>query len=328
MSVAKENNKLNGPGQTEGKGALNPNVWGTFIHLSQLFAYFIPLLGLAVPFILWQTKKKKSDIIDQQGRIVANWIFTELLICLVIIPLNFIGIGIFFLILLIIVGNIFLFIGAAKAINGEFWNYPCSIKFFPVKEGRTIISDSVKAIPGERVKSISELVRFSCNILIALSSIVLVLAFCNMFLDMQIRTNVYVTGRGYTSIYFLSFSGKLIMAIEILLVYGILLKSLYHLRKLFNYYAEGMIFTKEVNRHIRQFGVIVILLPFLIYVIGWLTNLAVYYSFAVGKPDLSIPMSGSIISYIRIIIAGVAIICISLIMDAGIRIRKDQNLII
>lgn len=328
MSIVKENNKLNGPEQTEGKEALDPNLWGTFIHLSQLFAYFIPLLGLVVPFILWQTKKKKSKIIDQHGRIVANWIFTELLICFVIIPLNILGIGTPFLILLIIVGIIFLFIGTAKAINGEFWNYPCSIKFFPVKEGRTIISDSVKVIPWARVKSISELVRFSCNIFIALSSIALVLAFCNMFFDMQIRTNVYVIGRGFTSIYFLSFSGKLIMAIEFLLVYGILVKSFYHLQKLFNYYAGGMIFTKEANRHIRQVGVIIILLPFLLYVIGWLTSLAVYYSFGVGNPGLSIPLSGSIISYVRIIIAGLAIICISLVMDAGISIRKDRDLII
>lgn len=328
MNTAEENKKLSDLEQNKDRASTDPNLWGTFIHLSQLFAYFIPLLGLAVPFILWQTRKKKSDIIDQHGRIVANWIFTELLICLAIIPLNILGIGLPFLIALIIVGNIFLFIGAAKAVNGEFWNYPCSIKFFPVKDGRTIIPDSVKAIPKERVKSISELVRFSCNILIALSSIALVLAFCNMFFDIPIRTNVYVTGRGFTSVYFLSFSGKIIMAIEILLVYGILVKSLYHLQKLFNYYAEGMIFTKEVNSHIRKFGVIVLLLPFLMYGIGWLNSLAVYYSFGVGNPDLSIPLSGSIISYVRIIIVGVAVICISLVMDAGISIRKDQNLII
>lgn len=328
MCIAKENKKLNDLDQAKNKAYTDPNVWGTLIHLSQLFAYFIPLLGLAVPFILWQTKKKKSDIIDQHGRIVANWIFTELLLSVVVILSSFLGIGKPFLILLIIVGIIFLFIGAVKAINGKFWIYPCSIKFFPVKEGRTMISDNIKAISRERVKSISELVRIGCIILIALSSIALVLAFCNMFFNMQIRTNVYVIDRGFTSIYFLSFSGKFIMAIEILLIYGILLKGLYLLQKLFNYYAGGMIFTTEVNRKIRQIGVIVFLLPFLIYVTDWLTSIAVYYSFGVGNPDLSTPLTGSIISYVRTIIAGVAIICISLVMDAGISIRKDQNLTI
>jgi uncharacterized Tic20 family protein len=106
------------------------NMWGMFIHLSQFASYILPLAGLIVPIVLWQTKKNEGRIIDRHGRIVMNWLITELILGIVFVVLSFVVIGIPFLIALGIVGIIFPIIGAVKASNGEAWPYPLSIRFF------------------------------------------------------------------------------------------------------------------------------------------------------------------------------------------------------
>ncbi|MEI7850221.1 MAG: DUF4870 domain-containing protein [Kiritimatiellales bacterium] len=118
------------PAPTEPRPALDVNTWGLFLHLSQFMAYVLPLAGLIVPLVLWQVKKDESAVIDRHGRIVMNWIFTEFILLLIIIPLCFILIGFPLLFILGVLGIVFPIIGAIKAGNGEVWPYPCSIRFF------------------------------------------------------------------------------------------------------------------------------------------------------------------------------------------------------
>jgi len=101
-----------------------------FIHLSQFCGYLIPLAGLITPIILWQIKKNDSEIIDKHGRIVANWIITELIYGIVFGLLCFIIIGIPLVFALVVVSIVFPIIGGIKAYKGEVWPYPLSIKFF------------------------------------------------------------------------------------------------------------------------------------------------------------------------------------------------------
>lgn len=110
--------------------AADANTWGLFIHLSQFCAYLLPLAGLIVPLILWQTKKNESDVIDRHGKVVMNWLLTEMILLLIIIPFCFILIGFPLLFILALLGIVFPVIGAVKAGNGEVWPYPCSIRFF------------------------------------------------------------------------------------------------------------------------------------------------------------------------------------------------------
>ncbi|HNX53786.1 MAG TPA: DUF4870 domain-containing protein [Pontiellaceae bacterium] len=117
-------------GQPGPRPALDANSWGLFIHLSQFFAYLLPLAGLIVPLILWQIKKDESALIDRHGKIVMNWLLTEFILLLIIIPLCFILIGFPLLFILALLGIVFPIIGAIKAGNGEVWPYPCSIRFF------------------------------------------------------------------------------------------------------------------------------------------------------------------------------------------------------
>ncbi|MEE9369012.1 MAG: DUF4870 domain-containing protein [Pontiella sp.] len=74
-------------------------------------------------------KRNSSREIDIHGRIVMNWLLSEIIYGIIFGLLCFIVIGIPFIIALGIVAMIYPIIGAAKASCGETWNYPSSIHF-------------------------------------------------------------------------------------------------------------------------------------------------------------------------------------------------------
>ena len=104
--------------------------WCMFIHLSQFCGYLIPLAGFIVPIILWQIKKDESILYDVHGKVVTNWILSELIYIIVSSILIVIIIGIPLLIAIGVVSVIFPIIGGIKANNNEVWRYPLSIDFF------------------------------------------------------------------------------------------------------------------------------------------------------------------------------------------------------
>ncbi len=106
------------------------NMWSMFIHLSQFCGYVIPLAGLIVPIVLWQIKKSDSEIIDKHGKIVVNWILTELIYGIVFGLLCMILIGIPLILALAVLSIVFPIVGGIRANAGEVWPYPLSIKFF------------------------------------------------------------------------------------------------------------------------------------------------------------------------------------------------------
>lgn len=108
----------------------NVNMWGMLLHLSHFCGYVVPLAGLVVPIVLWQLKKNDSPIIDEHGKMVANWILTELILAFVFGLLCLLFIGMPLLFGLAAVGIIFPIIGAVKANNGEVWHYPMTFTFF------------------------------------------------------------------------------------------------------------------------------------------------------------------------------------------------------
>jgi uncharacterized Tic20 family protein len=119
------------------------------IHLSQLLAFVLPLLGFIVPIVLWVIKKDDDHSIDRHGKIVVNWIISvfiytvlivtlilAIVICFVLIfesvammmlvTVPSIIMSSFFTIILIV----FPIIGGIKANDGIEWKYPMSIQFF------------------------------------------------------------------------------------------------------------------------------------------------------------------------------------------------------
>jgi len=104
--------------------------WALLIHLSQFAGYVVPLGGLILPILLWQLKKHESPEIDAHGKVVANWIVSELIYGTCCLFLFFFLIGIPLLLGLLLLGVIFPLVGAVKANDGVVWRYPLSLKIF------------------------------------------------------------------------------------------------------------------------------------------------------------------------------------------------------
>lgn len=102
---------------------------GLFLHLSQLINLVVPPAGIIVPIVIWQTQKDKMPGLDRHGKMVVNFMLSSLIYFVISFILMFVIIGFFGLIALALIGIIFPIIGAIKANNGEFWEYPLTIKF-------------------------------------------------------------------------------------------------------------------------------------------------------------------------------------------------------
>jgi uncharacterized Tic20 family protein len=105
------------------------NQWCMFMHLSQFASYVVPLAGIIVPIVLWQSKKDESPEVDAHGRMIVNAVISYFIYILLCIPLCFILIGFVLLWIIGILVLIFPIIGAVEASNGRLWRYPGAIKF-------------------------------------------------------------------------------------------------------------------------------------------------------------------------------------------------------
>jgi len=102
---------------------------GMFLHLSQLLNIILPPAGIVVPIILWQIKKDEMPALDAHGKMVVNWLISSLIYFVASLILTIVLIGILGLVAFGIMSVVFPIIGGIKANNGEFWEYPLTIKF-------------------------------------------------------------------------------------------------------------------------------------------------------------------------------------------------------
>lgn len=103
---------------------------GLFLHISQLANMLIPPAGIIAPIVIWQVKKDEMPGLDAHGKMVTNWIISSVIYWAISIVLLFVFfIGLIPMLGLTIAGIAFPIIGAVKANNGEFWEYPLTIKF-------------------------------------------------------------------------------------------------------------------------------------------------------------------------------------------------------
>jgi uncharacterized Tic20 family protein len=103
--------------------------WAMFLHLSQLAGFVVPLAGWVLPIVIWQMKKAEIPELDAHGKVVANWLISELIYGVVASVLILLLVGIPILIVLGVIGVVFPIIGGIKANNGQLWKYPLSIPF-------------------------------------------------------------------------------------------------------------------------------------------------------------------------------------------------------
>ncbi len=102
---------------------------GLFLHLSQLANVFLFPLGIIVPIIIWQTQKDKMPALDAHGKMIVNWMISATIYAFVSGILALVLVGFLLLAALAVMGIVFAIVGAIKANNGEFWQYPLTIKF-------------------------------------------------------------------------------------------------------------------------------------------------------------------------------------------------------
>ena len=99
--------------------------WAMLLHLSQLAGVVVPGLGLVAPIVIWQIKKEQFPELDKHGKMVANWIISLLIYCVVLGAVTC-GFG---ALLCIPPAIIFPILGGLKARDGIVWKYPITITF-------------------------------------------------------------------------------------------------------------------------------------------------------------------------------------------------------
>jgi uncharacterized Tic20 family protein len=92
----------------------------TLMHASQFLSSFI------APLIMWLLFREKSRLVDEAGKNILNFELSYLIYCL---ALCITCIGTVLLPAVAIVMIVFIVIAMIKAINGENWIYPFSIRF-------------------------------------------------------------------------------------------------------------------------------------------------------------------------------------------------------
>lgn len=112
---------------------LDSKSYSMFMHFSQFCCFILPVLGWVVPLIMWLTKRD-DPYIDQQGRVVVNWIISAFIYATISVALMVVLIGFLLLFALIVCAIIFTVMGALNAKDGIIRNYPLSIRFLAVEE--------------------------------------------------------------------------------------------------------------------------------------------------------------------------------------------------
>ena len=98
-------------------------------HIGAIFS-MIPLAGVAVPFIVWQTFKGESDFIDRHGKKAFNFQMTLLLMRIPSYVLTVAVIGFAMIAIIEFVSILFSIIAAIRAGRGLDYSYPFQYPFF------------------------------------------------------------------------------------------------------------------------------------------------------------------------------------------------------
>ena len=108
---------------------METNQFCMLMHLSQFASFIVPFGGIIMPIVMWSTNKEQSDLVNEHGKNILNWIISSFIYLFVSFILTFVLIGIVTLIATAVCSLIFTIIGAVKANNGQVYKYPLSIQF-------------------------------------------------------------------------------------------------------------------------------------------------------------------------------------------------------
>ena len=104
-------------------------MWSTFAHLGFVAGMVIPFGNVIAPLVIWLVFKDRSSYVDYHGKEALNFQITVTLAMIASGILILLLIGIFLLIAVVLLALVFSIMGAIKANNGEYYEYPFTIRF-------------------------------------------------------------------------------------------------------------------------------------------------------------------------------------------------------
>ena len=115
-------------GEPQKTWGMTENTYCMLMHLSILL--YGSGFGIAVPITLWAVNKDQSQVIDQHGKNIINFLISMFIYAVVSVALWVAIVGFFTLIAVAVVSIVFPIIAAVKANDGVYWEYPLCIRFF------------------------------------------------------------------------------------------------------------------------------------------------------------------------------------------------------
>jgi uncharacterized Tic20 family protein len=109
--------------------------YALFLHLSLLGHIVLSIIAIAVPIIMWASKKDESPFLDDHGREAINFQITliiySFLFVILAIPIGFLTCGVGFVVAFFpyVLGLVGMIKAATAANRGEFYRYPMTIRF-------------------------------------------------------------------------------------------------------------------------------------------------------------------------------------------------------
>lgn len=104
--------------------------WEMFCHLSALLGLFTVNLGSILgPLIVWLIKKDEMPGVDRHGKESLNFQISMFIYMAVSAILIIVAVGLVLVPILAIVNIVCVIIATIKANNGEFYQYPITIRF-------------------------------------------------------------------------------------------------------------------------------------------------------------------------------------------------------
>jgi len=104
------------------------NTWAMLCHLASLAGYIIPFGNIIGPLVVWLMKKETMPLVDDQGKESLNFQITVTIAAIVCIPLIFVCVGIFLLVIVGILDLVFTILAAVQASKGVAYRYPFALR--------------------------------------------------------------------------------------------------------------------------------------------------------------------------------------------------------
>ncbi len=99
-------------------------------HLAALAGYtVVPMGNILGPLIVWLIKKDEMPAVDAHGKEALNFQISMTIYFAVCAVLAIVGIGVLLALILVIVNLVLIIMAAVKANQGEFYQYPMTIRF-------------------------------------------------------------------------------------------------------------------------------------------------------------------------------------------------------